>query len=103
MPFWSKKGKERAEPSASSTRTQLDPAAGDMYIDGVFINRRTGISLPEATRAEYKERWERECERRRQVYINVTELYGKCSPESNAAEEAALEVGAVWHVPLSNI
>jgi hypothetical protein len=96
MPFWSKKGKERAvDPEGSSFRVlgQVQPTPdNETFIERTQRYRQHGIHLPDSYRAKYEERWEAETTRRRDVGLNIKELYGKCTPEYNAAEEAAIEV-----------
>jgi hypothetical protein len=87
MPFWSKKGKERAvEPEERSFRVlgQVLPPTNQPG--------SLGLSLPGEDIPAFEERWGLEFDRRHRLENNLKELYGKCSPEYNAAQEATVEV-----------
>jgi hypothetical protein len=91
MPFWSKKGKEKARNQDVPVATAFDMAPAEYPITS--FQNVTADSKLNPTRERLKAHWMAEAERLRDRIAKVEEAEGKCSIAHMAASEAAIEVG----------
>lgn len=94
MPFWSRKGKEKAL-KQDDLKISL-PLFPEDDVDYLHSNTRfqsvTADTEANATRARLKAHWHQEAVRLRDRALKVEEAEGKCSIAHMAATEAAIEV-----------
>lgn len=93
MPFWSRKGKEKAKNQDSADIDPFVDVDDDVTVPiERFRTVKTIDGQPNPTREKLKKYWEDEAERRRMRIEKVEEAEGKCSIAHMAAYEAAIEV-----------
>lgn len=97
MPFWSKKGKEKARNQDALNVWASEMAPAEYPITS--FQSVTADSQPNPTRERLKAYWTAEAELRRERIAKAEEAEGKCSIAYMAASEAAIEVRRVLITP----
>lgn len=92
MPFWSRKGKEKARDQDTIVPRSRSSDSIDSELAKPEYQKATPDEKPNLTRQKLVAYWETEEERLSQIALKVEEAQGKCSPAYMAATEAADEV-----------